>query len=46
MSVFLCECSCAWGHSWRPEEDVRCPGAGVTGSSEPPHVGAGKQNPL
>lgn len=25
----------------RPEEDVRYPGPGVTGSCEPPHMGAG-----
>ena len=38
-------CMCGYGHMnadiQRPEEGIRSPGAGITGSCEPPDVDAG-----
>jgi len=45
LCVHVCMCLCAHtcASAWGPEEEVEFSGTGVTGSCEPPVVGAGGQ---
>lgn len=40
MYLYVCMCVCVHGHMcpWRPEEEIRTPGAGVTSGCELPRV--------
>lgn len=39
--VFVIICTHEWSCLWKPEDEVRYPGAGVTSGSELSNVGAG-----
>lgn len=41
VSVCICMCICVCVCVWWPEEGLRSPGVGVTGTCEPPDMGAG-----
>ena len=43
VCMYVCVCVCGCFVFIRPEEGIRCPEVVVTGSFEPPDMGAGNQ---